>query len=509
MRQHLSRHWNSRLTVVAVSAGILLGVGFRIYALAQHPGGFDSDEAVTGLMARHLLSHPLDHQAFFWGQSYGGTLPAMVAAVPFALFGSSVLALKLTEVLWHAVAAVLVWRIGRRLIDDRAGIVAALIVWVWPALTIQWSTKARGFYGAIEVFGLVMLLYALRLAERPDNRTDWLVFGAAVGLGWWTNPMIVYLAIPAGLWLVVRNRRALLVAVRTKALAFVLPGALAGAGPWLYWNLGHRWSSLGGDANPGINRAEGFMGHLERIWREGLPVALGLKVPYDYQWITTPGAIAKALFLGGLGVIGVTLLVRGRGALLLAIALVTYPVLHALGPVAGVTSEGRYFFCFIPLLALALARAARTGWAIALLVPVLAVSTLTGLWNIPPGNAGVVFGRLVPTSIDPLISSLRKERVDAVFADYWIAYRLTFESRERIIGSALADERYPPYGRTVRRNPSSGWVFLEETLAEFQFRDHLVAMGIPYRTWRTGGFAVYVPATPVHPEQVPKVGRGG
>ncbi len=500
----------SRLGLLAVVAGIALGVCFRVYTLAHHPGALDSDEAVTGLMARHLLSDPLDHQAFYWGTNYGGTLPAMVAAVPFGVFGSSVLALNLTEVLWHGVAAVLVWRIGRRLIDDRAGIVAALIVWVWPALTVQWSTKARGFYGAIEVFGLVMLLYALRLAERPGSRVDWLVFGAAAGLGWWTNPMIVYLAVPAGIWLVARNRGALLEGFRTKALVFVLPGALAGAAPWLYWNLGHHWSSLGGDANPGINRAEGFMGHFERTWREGLPVALGLKVPYDYEWVTKPGTIAKALFLVGMGIVAVSLLIRGRGALLLAIALVTYPVLHALGPVAGVTSEGRYFFCLIPLLALALARAvARTGWAIAVLFPVLAVSTLIGLWNIPPGNGGVVFGRVVPTSLDPLISSLRAEHVSAVFADYWIAYRLTFESRERVIGSALEGERYPPYGRTVRQDPSSGWVFPEETLAELQFRDHLVAMGIPYRTWRAGGFAVYVPATPVHPEQVPKVGRGG
>ena len=498
--------------LIAVAAGIALGVGFRIYALAHHTGGFDSDEAVTGLMARHLLSDPLDHQAFYWGTNYGGTLSAMVAAVPFAVFGSSVLALKLTEVLWHAVAALLVWRIGRRLIDERAGIVAAVIVWVWPALTIQWSTKARGFYGAIEVFGLVLLLYALRLADRPENRVDWLVFGAAAGLGWWTNPMIVYLAVPAGIWLVVRNRRALRDAFRTRALLFAVPGALAGGAPWLYWNLGHHWSSLGGDANPGINRAEGFVGHFERIWREGLPVTFGLRVPYEYQWVTAPGTIAKALFLAGLGVIGVSLVIRGRGALLLAIALVTYLVLHALGPVAGVTSEGRYFFCLIPLLALALARAARTGWAIAVLFPVLAVSTLTGLWNIPPGNAGIVFGQPavpLPTSIDPLISSLRAEHVNAVFADYWIAYRLSFESRERIIGSALEGERYPPYGRIVRRNPSPAWVFPEETLAELQFRDHLVAMHIPYRTWRAGGFAVYVPASPVHPEQVPTIGRGG
>ena len=143
------------------------------------------------------------------------------------------------------------------------------------------------------------------------------------------------------------------------------------------------------------------------------------------------------------------LLVRGRpGALLLAIALVTYPVLHALGPVAGVTSEGRYFFCFIPLLAAGAGPGGPdpVGHRPALSRPGRS-RPCTGLWNIPPGNSGVVFGRLVPKSLDPLISSLRAERVDAVFADYWIAYRLTFESRERVIGSALEGERYPPYGR--------------------------------------------------------------
>ena len=505
----VSSHPRSRLILLAVAAGILFGIALRIYVLAHHTGGFDSDEAVTGLMARRFLSHPLDHQAFYWGTNYGGTLQAMVAAVPFALFGSSVLALKLTEVLWHAAAAVLVWRIGRRLIDERAGVVAALILWIWPALTVHWSTKARGFYGATEALGLVLLLYALRLADRPDRRVDWFVAGAAAGLGWWTNPQIVFFALPAGLWLVVRNRRALLVAVRTRALAWAAPGALAGALPWLYWNAGHHWSSLGGNANPGINRAEGFLGHFERVWREGLPVALGLRAPYEYNWAITPAAVAKTLFLAGLGFVAVTLLRRGRGALLLAIALAAYPILHSLGPVAGVTSEGRYFFYLMPLLALALARAVRTPWAIALLFSVLIVSTVTGLRTIPPGNAGIVGGKLVPKSMGPLISSLKAEHVGAVFSDYWIAYRLTFESRERVIGSAVDGERYRPYGEMARRNPAPGWVFLEETLAEVQFRGYLERRGIPFRTWRKGGFAVYVPALATFPEQVPPAGAGG
>jgi 4-amino-4-deoxy-L-arabinose transferase-like glycosyltransferase len=500
----VSQPGKSRLALLAVAAGVALGVGLRMYVLSRHTGGFDSDEAVTGLMARHLLSDPLDHQAFYWGTNYGGTLAAVVAALPLWLFGWSVTALKLTEVAWHAVAALLVWRIGRRLVDERAGVVAGVIVWVWPALAVQWSTKARGFYGTLEVLGLVLLLCALRLADRPDSRTDWLVLGIAAGLGWWTNPQIAYLAVPAGIWLVVRNREALASAFRAKAWLLALPGFIVGALPWIYWNALHHWRSLGGDANPGINRAEGFDGHFWRFVREGLPVTLGLRTPHSYEWTFSPSALAKALYLGALVAIAVALLVRGRrqGALLLAIALLMYPVLHALGPVAGFTAEGRYFFCYTPLLALALARLARTRLAIGLLFPVLVASTLTGLWNIPPGNAGATSGKVVPESLAPLISSLEAERVNAVFANYWIAYRLTFESRERVIASGTDTERYAPYGEIVRRSPSSGWVFLEDTLAEMKFLAALDRLGVERRLWRTGGFSVYVPATPVHPEQL-------
>ena len=496
---------NARLTLIAVTAGILLGVVFRIWTLAHHPGGFDSDEAVTGLMARHLLSSPFDHQAFYWGTNYGGTLAAMVTAVPFALFGQSVLVLKLTEVAWHAVAAVLVWRIGRRLLDERAGLVAGMIVWIWPALSVQWSTKARGFYSTIEVLGLVLLLFALRLAERPESRNDWLVFGAAAGLGWWTNPQIAYLAVPAGIWLVVSNRQALSLALRAKAWLWALPAFVAGALPWLYWNALHHWSSLGGDKlNPGINRAEGFGGHLWRALEEGLPVALGFRVPYGFAWITTPGVIAKAFYAGALAAVAVALLLRfgRRGALLLAVALATYPVLHALGPVAGATAEGRYFFCYIPLLALALARLARTRLAIAVLFPVLAVWTIVGLGKIPPGNAGATSGKFVPRSMGPVIQALEARHIDAVFASYWIAYRLTFETREKVIASGVDTERYAPYGEFVRRSPTSAWVFLERTEDEMKFLAALDRLGIDHELFRTGGFSIYVPARPVHPEQL-------
>jgi hypothetical protein len=99
-----------------------------------------------------------------------------------------------------------------------------------------------------------------------------------------------------------------------------------------------------------------------------------------------------------------------------------------------------------------------------------------------------------------LLSSLRTNRLDAVFADYWIAYRIDFESREQVIASALGTERYAAYGEFVRRSPHPAWVFLDNSVADVNFASDLRRMAVPYRRWRTGGFAVYLPSRPLRPE---------
>ncbi len=82
-----------------------------------------------------------------------------------ALFGQSRLALGLAPVLLDAIAALLVWRIGRRLFGPRAAALAALIFWIWPEACLYLSTVEYGFRFLTLVCGLAVLLFALRLGE--------------------------------------------------------------------------------------------------------------------------------------------------------------------------------------------------------------------------------------------------------------------------------------------------------------------------------------------------------
>src|SRR5262249_2252909 len=117
---------------VGVALVVLAGVVLRWFVLTHSLGVLDSDEATTGLVARHIL-HNSEHPVFYWSSNYGGTIEAATTAAAFFIAGSSVLVLKLMSIAWYAAACLLAWRVGTHLIDKRAGITAGLLMWVWPA----------------------------------------------------------------------------------------------------------------------------------------------------------------------------------------------------------------------------------------------------------------------------------------------------------------------------------------------------------------------------------------
>lgn len=399
---------------IGVASLAVVGVVERIALLTGRWGVVDSDEAVVGLMARGFRHG--HWRAFYWGQHYSGTQETALVA----LAGASVAALKLVPVVLAAIAALLTWRVGRRLLDDRLAQAAALMVWVAPGSMVWWSTKERGFYWVTIVFGLLLLLAAQRLVADGGRPLDWVLLGAAAGLGFWAAPAILYFAVPAGCWVIVRRRPPL------QWSPIAVPAAVLGALPWLWHNVGRGFPSL--DRPPQPEHVSYLTGIGRLLWRT-LPIDLGLRWPIDERWVVPVVAPAVLVALGGAVVVATR--PRPRPVLLLGF-LVAFPLIYAWFPGAWFVGEGRYALFAGPVVALAV------GWVVRRPEAALGIAALAATVAVASFSH---IGNELPEHLGPDIAALRAAGVDHAWADYWVAYRLAYLSDGTIVASSRVSSR--------------------------------------------------------------------
>ncbi len=478
----------------------VIGMGLRLWILQSRLGPPTSDEAVVGLMARHLLhGHPT---AFYLGQAYGGSQEAVLVALTFSVVRSWNVAMRVVPITLHAVAALLVWRIGRRIFDDARGRTAAMLVWVGPLAAVWLSTRELAFYGPTLVLGLTLVLLALRLVERPYHR-DVFLAGLAGGLGWWASPQIVYFAFPAAVWMLVRRPEL----VRMAWLAVC--AALVGAIPWLYVNVGNGFPSL----HPPVQAVQTTYGERLRLFfRTGLPVALGLRKMGSTRWLVPwIGPAVYVAVLAALAVAGVACaaaFVRHRrldGRGLLLFACVVYPFVFALSPFAFYVLDGRYLFFIVPFLALLAASALADRWRQLAAVVVVAALSAGGLASLLAQPELDPIGAIAYAHpLGPLLSAMDDRGVDFVFADYWTAYRIDLATEERVSATpVLGNTRDLALLSRVRSSDRPGYVLVAGSSAEQRLEDALGTRNITYQRVRAGDYALYLPDVTVLPESVP------
>ena len=497
-----ARLWRAGAFVLLALAGVV----FRGWVVASPLGLVDGDEAVVGLMARAALRGDLS--AFFWGQEYGGSQEALLVAALLALGVPGRWAMELVPIGLHLGAAVLVWAIARRSGSPttrsrpdaaRSGwpVLAAGVCWACSPALLWWSTKERGFYGFTLVCGLLVLLLVVDLSGPGTERAraKAVGLGLAAGLGWWASPQILHFVVPGGLWLVWGHRRRLGSLGRVVAVA--LPGAVIGALPWLWANAHTGLASLEAAGDRRL-----FGDPFDVFFRYGLPMVLGLRAPITLGWEFAGSKLLYGAVLLGLVAL---LVVRPKPLRLVLLVVAAYPLVFAVLPTTYYYGEPRYLDFLWPLLALA------AGWAVARLplaaqaaavIALLAVTAhgLAGMVDLhgPPGEP---FEDVSPQAVAPLVRALDNVPADRVFADYWVAYRLTWETEGRIVATPLApvrDDRIDDEVRSADRP-----VFVEARRCEGRIQEALRAGGHPFRvTPVAGAWDVIVPEEPVLPEDV-------
>ena len=483
---------------VLVAVGLVVGAVERIVVWRSGLGTLDGDEAVWGLMARHVLDGEIP--AFFWGQGYGGTLEVFLSVPLLAVAPTSVVALRAVPVLLTLVAVYLVWRVGRRTIGEPAATATAVLFWVWPSFAIWKSIRAHGFYASGLVLGLLVLLLVLRLAERPSRR-DAILLGFVLGLAGWQTSQLLPIALAALGWLAWRRPTVV------RELPYALPAALLGFLPWIVSNVRNDWWSF--DIAPGGGT---YLTHLRGFVNGTLPMQLGIRVPFDQGWIggIVVGGLLLSLACLAFAWIGVRRLREPFG--LLVVVAVLFPFVTSFSPFTWLVDEPRYVYILSPVLALLVGsllttpRRTLVGLAAALALSVTGLAIMHGSSQFRLRADGLA----VPSDFGPLVAELDRLGVHEVFTDYWVAYRLSFETKERIVAAQSTPDsyrrdgdrvlavdtdpmtRYPPFQGVVRRSARPGHVVLRGSAAEAKL-DVALLRAVGYRRFVVGEFVVWAP----------------
>jgi Dolichyl-phosphate-mannose-protein mannosyltransferase len=497
---------------IALLVALGLGLGLRLAILASPLGEIDGDEAVVGLMARHI-AFQAEMPVFYYGQPYLGSLEAFSAAPWFRVFDSSTLLLKLVPTVYSLGFLVLSAFLARRLFGTPVAVATAAYLALPPAMWAVWSTKARGGYAELLFLGEALLLATLSLAACPNRRRA-ILWGVLGGLAFWTHLLAVVYLVPAVLYLALARRW------RSAHVAAAAAGAITGMLPLILGNLASGFRTVTAMTQPSdlpVDMADQFV----RFFRISLPILLGLGQPsssetlFNNDWGLRPASHGwlVLLMLAGLGAVlalhAPSLrnlvdrnLARAEPALLLLIGVVVPPII-ALSRFGFFVSEPRYalpIYACLPLLFAAVWRLRipdLTRWLA--VAGVLAfnvwslISTDVRLWQPEetPNNT-------VGTRAD-LVRYLVAQDRHQMYTDYWIGYPIMFETRETVLAYVISGgfNRYIPPADNVQRTPNPAWVFAPDTDAERTFLDSLASAGGQAHVAQIASYRVYTDVQPL------------
>ena len=489
----------SCLLGVAASAAVLAAIA--MWAVRSHRVPWSADQAVVGLMAGHILAGR-GHPVFYWGAAYAGTLETHWVAAVFEVVGATVASYRVSMGILVLLLLLGVFFLAQRAFGARASVFALAYLAVPPFFLLYKGLTSDGVYDTVALLGLAAVSLALGIDRRlgQGGSPVWLLLllGAVIGAGWWVMPVTAAVSAAALSWLFLRRQPR----PSAGAALWIAAGAVAGSFPWWFWNLRHGWASLKA-AEMGLVGPAQAAQNLLRLIRVTLPVLEGgMSVSPDIHKVRETFPLASFLSVGALALLVVPAIrdaARGdrtRRLLLLALGAV---LLLPPFSVRFVASEPRYamaYYALAPaLLGAEIARRShRTFFRRASLA---AGCALLAVHVASLASARVSFSnedQEVTGDLTPLIRSLEAAGIHDVYANYWTAYRLSFESRERVIATPLTGDetvRYASYREAVDRAGSPAVVLLEPRDA--CFGAFLEERGISYRRESVGPFGVYFP----------------
>jgi hypothetical protein len=420
----------------------------------------DGDEAVLGLMARHL-ARGQELPVFFYGQHYGFSSIEAAAALSFLVLGTGALALKVAMLaLWTAGVLFLFLALSRVAGAGPSFVMLCLFA-LNPAWAV-WSMKARGGY--LTAFAATSVLLWLLAWDESRTERRWATAGALTAVIAMAQPLWLPGVLPIVAAALIADRRWLW------AVSYLCVSAT----PVLFLRIasvtsGDAWA---GPALGGVDLMAAF-GSVPAIGRQ---IYVNLTGSYYLGWaIDPPGPVTRLLAVVWCSILAATALLQlyrlaarryHRWSHLLFLGLLLTVAAEA---VVLRARDARYL---LPMSALLIAlvgievldlverrllgRRVVLG-AVGCMLIAGAVSmtefrAFAFLWNNPPGSISEA------ARLRRIIDDLRSRGIGHVYSmNGLLGMQLAFYSDERVVSrSADLTDRYPPYVMAVDRALAAG-----------------------------------------------------
>lgn len=412
---------------------------------------FSSDQAVSALMALDIQERG-EHPVFYLGVEYAGSFEPHVLSVVFRVLPANETTYRATMAALLLVGILAVWRATDRFFGPRAALVAGLYLAFGPSYLFSKGLTSDGAYVSLFLFSALAMLFLAETERAFENaRAAWLpiaCLGGSLGVGWWVLPVSACFAPPvAGVALFSRQRRRWFA---PSTVLVGLAGFFAGSLPWWVRNVRLGFPSLKAP-ELALAATSSFASKLGSLFVDGLSLVLGGRALWSVRPVFKGSFVLCAL-------------------LFLACVVVAARGLRRSEPGLGRTGSQALLLLGLSALALSLS-AQRTNFGdprylmplyvfVAPLVGKLldalerkprglALAGLAGLHlasHFPPRPASNLHSAAW-VDAKPLVDALVSRGVTALYSGYDVAYRLTFLSGRRILGSPL-----DPSGRPVARH---------------------------------------------------------